>query len=150
MPTLQPTSTPQTMVITTKANLEQLPIVDGQYVHVKDNGKQYFDWDGARIDFNDIRDITSAEKATVQSDPNCIGKLYFITDTNELATYNGTEWVVINKSQSVVFVDMSVGSDFPETGRKDAIYVNGTKMYRYDENSASYLEIGKDLVWGSF
>ena len=150
MPTLQTSNTPQTMVITTKDNLNQLPIVNGQYIHTKDNGKQYLDWDDTRIDFNEIKDITSAEKQTIQSDSNNIGKLYFITDTNELASYNGTEWVVINKSPSVVFIDEGTSLEFPETGRKNAIYINGAKAYRYDENSTSYLEIGKDLVWGTF
>lgn len=153
MPALQSSNIPQTTVVTTSANFSDLPIVNGQVIYVKDTMQKYFDWDNNRLSFNEINNIQNSQKSAIlQEGASNVGKIYYVTDTGEMCTISsdGTEWITINSKPSVVFVDVNL-LDFPETGRRDAIYVNGSHLYRWDTEQSAYLEIAKDnFVWGSF
>ena len=54
MPTLQTSEHKMSTVVTTKDNLNALPIADGQTVYEKDNGQAYFDWGGTRISLSSV------------------------------------------------------------------------------------------------
>lgn len=141
--------TPQTFVITTNDKLVDLGIAtDARLVYVQDKEKIYYDYNGERLALHDIIEVENeAEMKAIQTPVD--NKIYLAFAEKTLWQYSSNTWFCLTRQPSVVFI----GSDgFPSEGRENALYVNGTKIYKYDDTSKGYLEMSKSIPtqWGSF
>lgn len=109
-------------VIATKSErIRELPIVNGQLIFVQDFGRIALDFNGQRKFYNQITEIeTEAERKELDSP--AIG-YYFVIGTATLWFYRN-EWVQItSEPRNVVFV----GTELPELGHEQTIYVDTTE-----------------------
>ena len=87
------------IVTTTRSNLSNLSIVNGQLIFVRDARKLYFDYDDKRVAYGPIVDLaTEAERASILAPVT--GSYYYVVETNTLWTYQSS-WVKISDDSSL-------------------------------------------------
>lgn len=108
------------VIATTSERVKDLVIKNGQLIFVQDVGSIAFDFKNKRKFYNQIEELdTELTRKELASPIN--GVYYFIIETAVLWTYRNNMWVqMTTPPDEIVFV----GTDFPELGKKQTIYVN--------------------------
>lgn len=124
----------------TSDKLEQLAVADGQLIFVRDARQIYLDVNGERTTYSQIM-VLIDEDHRLGLKP--VTGFYFVSSTNVLWRYDG-QWIQLTTSpkEVVVFTD-----ELPQNGVEKTLYIQGTKMYKFDEGN--YAELGTPS-WDTF
>lgn len=108
----------------TSSNLNNVPVIDGQIVFVKDTNEQYLDTDSARSKITDLVFVPDLEKLYKISNP-LSNKLYYVVAENLIEFYCNGKWQAINyvNIENILTKD----NETPYTPTKD--YHPATKKY---------------------
>ena len=108
------------VVATTSERVKDLSVKNGQLIFVQDIGCIALDFKNKRKFYNQIEELdTELTRKELVAPVN--GVYYFIVETAVLWTYRNNAWVQItSKPSDIVFV----GTEFPELGVEQTIYVN--------------------------
>jgi hypothetical protein len=129
-------------ISTTSEKLDSIAIVAGQLIFVSDTRVIYLDTD-KRTTYQAIINVT--DESTRQNLQSPVEGFYYVRKENTLWSYFNETWAQITgKDSSLVFAD----GNLPSEGIKDNLYVNGTKIYRWDDTTQSYITVGgASLDW---
>ena len=81
-----------------ESELNNIPIVNGQLIYTSDTNKLYWDVNNNRQVITDIIIITENEYNNLLAPLNTF---YYISDSNKLMYYNGTNWILINENKQI-------------------------------------------------
>ena len=124
----------------TKDKLEQISVESGQLIFVYDSREIYLDVNGERTTYSQIVVLVDD---TQRENLIPVPGFYFVSETNILWRYTD-QWIQLTGTprESVVFTD-----ELPESGAENTLYVQGEKMYKFDDGN--YVELGGS-TWGTF
>lgn len=109
------------LCVTVASRLSSLTIKDGQLIFIKDKQRIAFDYGGKRTFYNQIEELSSeAERQALLAPVS--GLYYFILDTATLWRYQDGWVQITSKPEEIVFI----GTEMPELGREQSLYVNTT------------------------
>ena len=130
-------------IATTKAKLNTIPKRAGQLIFVVDDRAIYLDIDFKnRTTYQAIISVINEE--TRQNIVSPIEGFYYVREDETLWSYfNGTWAQVIGKNNSVVFAD----DGLPATGEREALYIEDTTLYRWNDITNSYEVITTQIDW---
>lgn len=127
---------------TVGSKIPDLPITDGQLVFVKDKHKIALDYNGKRVFYTQIEDL-STESARKSMLAPVTGRFYFVIDTAVLWTYRDSGWVQItSQPEEVVFI----GTELPGLGSGRTLYVDKTnrQISVWDDETLSYIVVADE------
>lgn len=87
------------------ASLKNLPVVDGQFIVVKDERSIYVDTNAGRIRLGDFQEFANLAALEANVNPST-STLYYITDANVLAKFDGEKYVQINTDTGATSVEV--------------------------------------------
>lgn len=87
------------------AGLANLPVKDGQFIVVKDERSIYVDTEAGRIRLGDFQEFASIEALNDNVNPSTTA-LYYVSDVNVLAKWNGSEYIQINRDTGATSVEV--------------------------------------------
>lgn len=87
------------------ANLSSLAIQDGQFIVVKDERSIYVDVGSERIRLGDFQEFASIEALNSNVNPSTTA-LYYVSDVNVLAKWDGIKYVQINTDTGATSVEV--------------------------------------------
>lgn len=128
---------------TTAARLNDLSVVDGQLIFVKDVKKIYLDLNGIRVEYSIIQSLSSDEERTAILAP--VEGFYYVEDTNVLWRYK-TKWTQISPS-NLTPIFFGSYETFPESGNATTLYVDNDAIYKWDALTSSYLAVANVTQW---
>ena len=139
------TKTILSLCATTSDKVKDLLIKDGQLIFVHDVGRLALDFKGKRTFYNQIIELSTEKDRTDLSDA-VNGKFYFVIETAVLWRYfNG--WTQITSSPEEV---LFIGTEMPELGQPNKLYVNKTKkeisVWNEDTNDYSAVSNYTDSI----
>lgn len=139
------TKTILSLCATTSDKVKDLLIKDGQLIFVHDAGRLALDYKGKRTFYNQIIEL-STEKDRADLSDAVNGKFYFVIETAVLWRYfNG--WTQITSSPEEV---LFIGTEMPELGQPNKLYVNKTKkeisVWNEDTNNYSAVSNYTDSI----
>ena len=102
---------------TIQSKLNDLPIVDGQFILVRDQRTIYVDLNGMRLGYHDIQVVSSESDRTQILAPT--EGFYYVDETNVMWRYKGG-WKQITPSNITPFVYGEFDS-FPEEGKEGTL-----------------------------
>ena len=126
---------------TVGSRLADLSIIDGQMIFVQDKHRVALDYNGKRVFYNQIEEL-STEQARLSLLAPVAGLYYFVIETAVLWTYRN-EWVQITTPPREVFF---IGVELPELGVKKTLYIN-TKRKQisiWDDETSSYIVVADE------
>lgn len=104
---------------TVGSRLSELVIKDGQLIFVQDRSRIALDYNGKRVFYNQIEELSTEQERLSLLAP-ITGKYYFIIETAVLWTYQ-SGWVQITTApEDIVFI----GTEMPELGQQKTLYVD--------------------------
>ena len=122
---------------TTGERVKELTIKDGQLLFVQDKHRIALDFNGKRKFYNQIEELSTELERTSLLAP-ISGMYYFVIETAVLWTYQGGWVQITEKPENIVFI----GTDIPELGKSQTIYVNTTdgneNISVWDDNLSGY------------
>lgn len=129
-------------IATTSDKLEKIAVQSGQLIFSRDTRVIYLDTD-VRTSFESI--MTVATEVVRQSLASPVDGFYFVKDTKTLWHYEDQTWICITEppKESLVFADYE---NFPKVGEEKVLYCDKDKIYQWDSESKSYIEMGA-LIW---
>ena len=128
---------------TTSEKLNTIEVNAGNLIFVKDERTIYLDTD-VRTAYQQIICLANDIQRTSLSNP--IKGFYFIEDTCILWRYdNGWYQLTSTPQDQIIFAPRS---SFPAEGRENALYIDGTSMYRYIDGT--YKLMNASIDWGAF
>lgn len=109
------------VIATSSSKLKDLVIKNGQLIFMQDAGRIAFDFKNKRTFYNQIVELTEAERADMEAP---LPGYYFTIDKVVLWNYSSVYgWRSITEEpQEIVFI----GVEFPELGKDKTLYVNKT------------------------
>lgn len=121
-------------IATTSDKIDSIPVVSGQLIFSRDDRVIYLDTD-VRTSFQQIITLIDDDQRLAIQFP--LQGYYFVKDTKILWTYENGNWIQITEppKQEVVY-------GLPDVGEENVLYMEGTKLYRWDKLSNSYIEMG--------
>ena len=121
--------------------VSQLPIADGQLIFVRDAREIFLDVNGERTSYSQIMVLIDEDH---RKSLKPVTGFYFVSSTSVLWRYENNQWIPLTTPprEKVVFTD-----ELPQIGVEETLYIQGTKMYKYDEGN--YAELG-GLNWETF
>ena len=121
-------------IATTSDKIDSIPIVSGQLIFSRDDRVIYLDTD-IRTSFQQIITLIDDDQRLAIQFP--LQGCYFVKGTKILWTYENGKWIQITEppKQEVVY-------GLPDIGEENVLYMEGTKLYRWDKLSNSYIEMG--------
>ena len=121
-------------IATTSEKIDSIPIVSGQLIFSRDDRVIYLDTD-VRTSFQQIITLIDDDQRLAIQFP--LQGYYFVKSTKILWTYENENWIQITEppKQEVVY-------GLPDVGEENVLYMEGTKLYRWDKLSNSYIEMG--------
>ena len=128
---------------TVASKLADLPIVDGQFILVRDQRTIYVDLNGMRLGYHDIQVVSSESDRTQILAPT--EGFYYVDETNVMWRYKGG-WKQITPSNITPFVYGEFDS-FPEVGKEGTLYATKDATYIWDSNLSSYICIANKTEW---
>lgn len=135
------TANPVMSLIATKSSrIRELPIKSGQLIFIQDLSRIAFDFNNARVFYNQIAELSTEGERIALIDP--LPGYYFVIDTAVLWWYQDG-WVQITDrpSNEAIFI----GVELPELGqaKESVLYVNKTaeNISVYDSASNDYLVV---------
>lgn len=148
------TKTILSLCATTSEKIKDLVIKEGQLIFVHDAGRLAFDYRGKRTFYNQVIEL-STEQERIDLTDAVNGKYYFIIETATLWRYfNG--WIQLTSSPNEI---LFVGTEMPELGQPNKLYVNKNKkeisVWNEDTNTYSAVSnytdsIGNDEIISLF
>ena len=127
------------VIATTSERVKDLVIKNGQLIFVQDLGRIAFDYKGKRKFYNQIEELdTELTRQELESPVN--GAYYFVIEKAVLWTYRNNVWVQLTTPpEEIVFI----GTEFPELGKEQTIYVNKTEkeISIWDANANEYTTV---------
>lgn len=129
-------------IATTSDKLDSISIVSGQLIFSRDERVIYLDTD-VRTSFQQI--ITVASEEVRQGLTSPVQGFYFVKGSKILWNYENGVWTQITEQpkESLVFASYE---EFPEIGEEKVLYCDKDKIYQWDNESQSYIEMGS-LNW---
>lgn len=131
-------------IATTSDKVNDIAIRSGQLIFSRNDRVIYLDTD-VRTSFQQI--MTVANEETRQNLAFPVQGFYFVQDTKALWNYNG-EWSLVSggaPKESLVFADYA---NFPRPGEPGVLYIDKNRMFQWEPESGTYLEIGSSkLEW---
>lgn len=128
---------------TVASNLAELPIVDGQFIFVRDTRTFHVDLGGARLEYTDIQVLPLESNRTQLLAPT--EGFYYVEDTNVMWRYK-SGWKQITPSNLSPFVYGDYDS-FPEQGQEGTLYATQDATYAWDSTLESYVCIANKTEW---
>lgn len=128
---------------TVASKLADLPIVDGQFILVRDQRTIYVDLNGMRLGYHDIQVVSSESDRTQILAPT--EGFYYVDETNVMWRYKGG-WKQITPSNVTPFVYGEFDS-FPETGKEGTLYATDNATYVWNSTLNSYTCIANKTEW---
>lgn len=128
------------LVATKSSRIRELPIKSGQLIFIQDLSRIAFDFNNARVFYNQIAELSTEGERIALIDP--LPGYYFVIDTAVLWRYQDG-WVQITDrpSSEAIFI----GVELPELGqaKESVLYVNKTaeNISVYDSASNDYLVV---------
>lgn len=127
------------LVATTSSRVRELPIKDKQLIFIQNAGRIALDFNGKRVFYNQIVELTSEAERLLLEDP--LPGYYFVIGSACLWFYQD-EWIQITeKPQEVIFI----GVELPELGqaKEGVLYVNKTEkeIAVFDSASNDYIVV---------
>ena len=121
-------------IATTSDKIDSIPVVSGQLIFSRDDRVIYLDTD-VRTSFQQIITLIDDDQRLAIQFP--LQGYYFVKSTKILWTYENGNWIQITEppKQEVVY-------GLPDVGEENVLYMEGTKLYRWDKLSNSYIEMG--------
>lgn len=104
-----------------KQTLNNVPVVDGQLIYVKDTLDSYLDVDSTRIKIGDTIFTDTLDNITPIEN-----KIYYSTDTNELNIYVNNKFINIQQSKLIKYDNTT--SQVESTNVQSAIDLIFTKL----------------------
>ena len=125
----------------THDKVDQLPVSDGQLIFVRDAREIYLDVNGERTSYNQIMVLIDEDH---RQNLRPVTGFYFVSSTSVLWRYENSQWIPLTTppSEKIAFVDR-----LPETGVEETLYIQGTRMYKFDEGNYSELGVPN---WDTF
>lgn len=122
---------------TVGSKLSDLTIVDGQLVFVQDRHRIALDFNGKRVFYNQIEEVTTEAERKAMLAP-VTGIYYFVIDTAMLWTFNGGWIPITTPPNEIVFI----GTELPELGSNKTLYVDITGgISVWDSSLESYVAV---------
>lgn len=136
-------------IATTSDKIKDISIVSGQLIFSRDDRVIYLDSGKERTSFQQILSVPTEEFRLELTFP--IQGFYFVEDTKILWRYQNGAWLQVTEppKESVVFLSQK---DFPEQGKEGILYVDGNSIYRWNDATQNYSQIGaggETLNWGA-
>ena len=128
---------------TTSDKLDSIEVVAGNLIFVKDERAIYLDTD-VRTTYQQIICLANEEQRV--SLPNPLKGFYFIEDSCVMWRYNNGWYQMTSTPQDQIIFRPRAA--FPAEGRDNAIYIDGTNMYRYI--NGEYVLMNPQFDWGAF
>ena len=130
-------------IATTKEKLKTISIKPGQLIFVVDDRAIYLDIDfNNRTTYQAIISVINEEARQHIVSP--IEGFYYVRQDETLWSYfNGTWAQVLGKNSSLVFSD----DGLPTTGERNALYVEDTTLYRWNDQTNRYDIITAQVDW---
>lgn len=110
-----------------KSTLNNVPVVDGQLIYVKDTLDSYLDVDSTRIKIGDIVFTDTLDNITPIEN-----KIYYSTDTNELNIYVNNKFINIQQGKSIKYDNTT--SQVEPTNVQSAIDLIFTKLNELEQS----------------
>lgn len=129
-------------IATTQDKLDSIAVQSGQLIFSRDNRVIYLDTD-VRTSFEQI--MTVANETVRQGLTSPVQGFYFVQETKTLWHYEAQTWTRITEppKESLVFATYE---EFPIIGEEKVLYCDKDKIYQWDNESQSYIEMGS-LNW---
>ena len=128
---------------TVASKLADLPVVDGQFILVRDQRTIYVDLNGMRLGYHDIQVVSSESDRTQILAPT--EGFYYVDETNVMWRYKGG-WKQITPSNVTPFVYGEFDS-FPKVGKEGTLYATKNETYIWDSTLSSYICIANKTEW---
>lgn len=127
------------VIATQGSKLSDIAIENGQLIFVQDKRKIALDFDGKRVFYNDIRELTT-EASRISLLAPVSGAFYFVVETAVLWTYRDGGWVRITTPPSEI---VCIGASLPDIGSKDTLYVNNERgeISVWDASAEAYVVV---------
>ena len=125
-------------IATTQDKLDSIAVQSGQLIFSRDNRVIYLDTD-VRTSFEQI--MTVANETVRQGLTSPVQGFYFVQETKTLWHYEAQTWTRITEppKESLVF---AAYEEFPIIGEEKVLYCDKDKIYQWDNESQSYIEMG--------
>lgn len=107
-------------IATSSSRLKDLVIKNGQLIFMQDVGRIAFDFNNKRVFYNQIVELTEAERVSMESP---MPGYYFTTDKVVLWRYSNGWKAITEEPQEIVFI----GVELPEFGKEKTLYVDKTE-----------------------
>lgn len=125
------------LVATTSSKIRGLTIKNGQLIFIQDLGRIAFDFNGKRVFYNQIVELsTEMERVTLESP---LSGYYFVLGSGVLWYYENGWTQITEKPEQVVCIDV----ELPELGqaKEGTLYVNKTdkEIAVFDSASNGYV-----------
>ena len=115
---------------TTSDKLPEITLSPGSLVFCEDDRSiRFVNKEGDLMNYQSVVSLASEVSRTSYPIPH--PALYWVKSTNTLWKYDASDgWIQVTEppEKQIFFGDRS---DFPEVGKLDVLYVDGTTMYRY-------------------
>lgn len=130
-------------IATTSEKISDIEVQKGQLIFSTDDRVIYLDSD-KRTSFQEIMTLINDNQRLNTS--SLINGYYFVEETSILWRYNNSIWTQLTNppSENVIFIDEK---DLPETGEKKTLYVTEKVIYKWDNNTNSYVQMGGSSEW---
>lgn len=127
------------VIATQGSKLSDIAIENGQLIFVQDKRKIALDFDGKRVFYNDIRELTT-EASRISLLAPVSGAFYFVVETAVLWTYRDGGWVRITTPPGEI---VCIGASLPDIGSKDTLYVNNERreISVWDASAEAYVVV---------
>lgn len=130
---------------TTGAKLNNIAVIDGNIIFVRDKRKIYVDAKGERTEYSSI--ITLIDDATRVGMANPLEGFYFVKETEVLWRYDRRWKALTAKPESnTIYLDGDEES-LPTIGQDKTLYITDYSLYRW--NGTEYVNLG-DPMWKDF
>ena len=121
----------------------------GTFYVTTDERAMYLDVsDSARIRLGDFQEFATVEALTANTNPSATA-LYYVTDINCLAKWDGSKYVQINRNTGMTSVEVTgegnavTAAVYDETGRKLTLTKGATYMTAADVDSKIASKVGE-------
>lgn len=122
-------------IATTSDKIKDIAVISGQLIFSRDDRVIYLDTN-ERTSFQQIITLLDEEQRLGIVAP--VSGYYFIKETKILWLYDNNEWIQITETpeKEVIY------GQLPDEGKENVIYMNEQKIYRWSDESKSYIEMG--------
>lgn len=129
---------------TVASKLNQLQVVDGQLIFVKDIKKIFLDMNGIRLGYDPIQVFSTEEERQGVLAP--VEGFYFVESTGVMWRFSN-EWKQLTPSNLDPLFFGNKKEDFPSQGNSATLYVADNATYKWDSLLKEYIMISNKTEW---